>query len=90
MKLTESDKKLAEKLMLNDTEMMLFKSYKEVKQLEKHHKDGTIYYSIALVRFQSYIEMAKVAGTITWNPARDNEERIAQIMKMATNIVFNK
>lgn len=90
MKLTESDKKLAEELMLNDTEMMLFKAYRDVKQLEKHHKDGTIYYSIALVRFQSYIEMAKVAGTITWNPACDEEERIAQIMKMATDIVFNK
>ena len=90
MKLTESDKKLAEKLMLNNTEMMIFKSYREVKQLEKHHKDGTIYYSIVLVRFQSYIEMAKVAGTITWNPACDEEERIAQIMKMATDIVFNR
>ena len=90
MKLTESDKKLAKKLMLNNTEMMIFKSYREVKQLEKHHTDGTIYYSIALVRFQSYIEMAEVAGTITWNPTCDNEERIAQIMEMATDIVFNK
>ena len=50
MKLTESDKILAEKLMLNNTEMMIFKSYREVKQLEKHHKDGTILPSSSRVR----------------------------------------
>lgn len=88
MKLTKEDKEQEEELGLNDTEMLIFKACKEVKRLEKELKNETNNYNIAIARLQSYIEMAKAAGTITYNPALSTEERIVQIIKMARGITL--